>query len=141
VDTSPVGSPQSSRSVMVSPPETRDETFKKQDRILSRQIFRRVYEQGHKFRAEYFTAFVLPNSEKRARVGITATRKTGNSVARNRSRRLVREVFRKNKWRVPPAIDIVINVKSSMAEARYDDIEKDFVHFLERNNFLVGKDG
>src|SRR5262249_10520060 len=121
---------------MVSPHEIPDETFKKQDRILNRQIFRRVYEQGHKFRAEYFTAFVLPNSEKRSRVGITATRKSGNAVERNRSRRLVREVFRKNKWRVPSAVDIVINVKSSMAEARYDDIEKDFVRFLERNNFL-----
>jgi RNase P protein component len=42
---------------------------------------------------------------------------------------------------VPPAVDIVINVKSGMAEACYDDIEKDFVHFLERNNFLVKNDG
>jgi len=118
---------------MVSPDETRDEAFGKQDRILSRQIFRRVYEQGHKFRAEYFTAFVLANSEQRSRVGITATRKTGNSVRRNRSRRLAREVFRKNKWRVPPGVDIVINVKSSMAEACYAEIEKDFIQFLERS--------
>jgi len=118
---------------MVSPNETPDQTFGKQNRVLSRQIFRRVYEQGHKFRAAYFTAFVLPNSEQRSRVGITATRKTGNAVERNRSRRLVREVFRKNKWRVPPGVDIVINVKSSMAEACYAEIEKDFIEFLERS--------
>jgi ribonuclease P protein component len=119
--------------VMVATDETRDERFKKQDRILSRPLFRRVYDQGHKFRARYFTAFVLPNSEQRSRVGITATRRVGNSVKRNRSRRLLREVFRKNKWRVPAGVDIVINVKSGLAEAHYDQLEQDFIQFLERS--------
>lgn len=108
------------------------ENFPKADRILKRAGFRRVYEAGRKFHARCFTAFVLPISGERSRIGITATRKIGNSVERNRARRLVREVFRKNKWLVPRGVDIVINVKRPLVEANYRDFEGDFITFLEK---------
>ena len=107
--------------------------FPKASRILSRGLFRRVYDQGKKHQSRYFTAFVLGNGTLESRIGITVTRKIGNSVMRNRSRRLVREAFRKNKWRVPPGIDIVINVKRELSEAGLQLLERDFLAFLERN--------
>ncbi|HSB11742.1 MAG TPA: ribonuclease P protein component [Blastocatellia bacterium] len=106
--------------------------FSKSDRILARDLFRRVYEDGRKVQCKYFTAFVLENETERPRLGITATRKIGNSVERNRARRLVREAFRRNKWLAPNGVDIVINVRRSMVEAGYQELEKEFVSFLER---------
>ncbi|HKP84492.1 MAG TPA: ribonuclease P protein component [Blastocatellia bacterium] len=108
------------------------EKFPKTDRILKRAAFKRVYEEGRKFHARCFTAFVLPGPGERPRIGITATRKIGNSVERNRARRMVREVFRKNKWLVPRGVDIVINVKRPLVEASYRDLEGDFITFLKR---------
>ena len=108
------------------------EKFPKTDRILKRDVFRRVYEEGRKIQFTYFTAFVLTKQTDTARIGITATRKMGNSVERNRARRLVREAFRKNKWLVPHGVDIVINVKRSLVEAAYRDFEVEFITFLER---------
>ncbi|MEK6321419.1 MAG: ribonuclease P protein component [Acidobacteriota bacterium] len=108
------------------------EKFPKTARILKRDVFRRVYEKGRKIQFRYFTAFVLPKQEGTARIGITATRKIGNSVERNRARRLVREAFRKNKWLVPHGVDIVINVKRSLVEAAYSDFESEFTTFLQR---------
>jgi ribonuclease P protein component len=107
-------------------------TFPKSDRILKRVEFRRVYEQGRRLHARYFTAFILPSQNERPRIGITATRKIGNAVERNRARRLLREAFRKNKWLVPAGVDIVINVKRPLVEAAYGDLEGDFIAFLER---------
>ena len=86
---------------------------------------------GERFRRRTFTAFVLNQSQK-PRIGITATRKFGNSVERNRARRLVRDAFRKNKWLVPNGVDIVINVKHRLAEASYNEFEGDFVTFLKK---------
>jgi ribonuclease P protein component len=106
--------------------------FPKSDRILKRDVFRRVYEEGRKIHCRYFTAFVLVSQEDRARIGITTTRKMGNSVERNRARRLVREAFRRNKWIVPNGLDIVINAKRSLVEAAYSDFEVEFVSFLQR---------
>jgi ribonuclease P protein component len=108
------------------------EKFPKTDRILQRNVFRRVYEQGRKIQFKYFTAFVLAKQAGTVRIGITATRKMGNSVERNRARRLVREAFRRNKWLVPHGVDIVINVKHSLVEAGYRDFEGEFITFLQR---------
>jgi ribonuclease P protein component len=108
------------------------EKFPKTDRILNRDTFRRVYEEGRKIQFSYFTAFVLANDSPRPRIGITTTRKMGNSVERNRARRLVREAFRKNKWLVPSGVDIVINVKPALVEAAYRDFEVEFITFLQR---------
>ncbi|HEX5731897.1 MAG TPA: ribonuclease P protein component [Blastocatellia bacterium] len=108
------------------------EKFPKADRLLKREGFRRVYEEGRKIQARYFIAFVLENQGDRTRLGITATRKMGKAVERNRARRLVREVFRKNRWLVPQGVDIVINVKRPLVEARLNDIEADFIAFLEK---------
>lgn len=108
------------------------ETFPKSNRLLSRSEFRRVYNEGRKMQARYFTAFVLMNSHQQPRIGITVTRKVGKSVQRNRARRLVREVFRKNKLLVPPGVDMVINVKQLLVDARYSDLEEDFSTFLKR---------
>lgn len=108
------------------------EQFPKSNRILKRDVFVRTYEKGRKLQARYFTAFVLPNLEGKSRIGITTTRKLGNSVERNRARRLVREVFRKNKWLVPSGVDIVINPKKPLSKLNYPDLESDFLAFLER---------
>jgi ribonuclease P protein component len=108
------------------------EKFPKTDRILKRDVFRRAYEKGRKIQFRYFTAFVLGTQAGTARIGITATRKIGNSVERNRARRLVREAFRKNKWLVPNGVDIVINVRRSLVEAGYADFEGEFITFLQR---------
>jgi len=108
------------------------EKFRKIDRILKRDVFRRVYEEGRKIQFRYFTAFVLTKETDGSRIGITTTRKMGNSVERNRARRLVREAFRRNKWLVPQGVDIVINAKRSLVEAAYRDFESEFVTFLQR---------
>jgi ribonuclease P protein component len=108
------------------------EKFRKSDRILKRDVFRRVYEEGRKIQFRYFTAFVLTKQTDGSRIGITTTRKMGNSVERNRARRLIREAFRRNKWLVPQGVDIVINAKRSLVEAAYRDFESEFVAFLER---------
>jgi ribonuclease P protein component len=106
--------------------------FPKTDRILKRELFRRVYEQGRKVQFKYFTAFVLAKQDDGARIGVTTTRKIGNAVERNRARRLVREAFRKNKWLAPNGVDIVINVKRPLVEAHYRDLEGEFITFLQR---------
>ena len=100
--------------------------------MLDADVFRRVYEEGRKIQFRYFTAFVLSKQTGGSRIGITTTRKMGNSVERNRARRLVREAFRRNKWLVPHGVDIVINARRSLVGAAYRDFESEFITFLQR---------
>ena len=84
-------------------------SFGKRERLAKRPQFEQVMNQGQKPRTENFcTVFFLPNGLDRKRLGIIASKKIGNAVARKLTKRKIREVFRHIKDRIEPAMDIVI---------------------------------
>lgn len=85
-----------------------------QHRVRRRSDFRRAYEQGQKIVRKTFVLFVLPNGVPESRVGITATRKTGNAVIRNRAKRLVREAYRHRRAELPAGHDYVVVVRHAL---------------------------
>ena len=56
------------------------------------------------------------------RLGITVRKKIGNAVIRNRCKRLVREVFRRNKQVFPQGADVVVVIRQNMVGKRYHDV-------------------
>ena len=100
-------------------------SFKKTERLVKRPQFQKVMEKGKKKRVERLcTIFSIPNELDRKRLGIIASKKIGNAVARNRAKRRIREVFRKLKHRMEPALDIVIISGKDMVTLPYRVIEK-----------------
>ena len=67
-------------------------------------------------------------------LGITVTRKIGNAVARNRIKRLVREVFRLNRERLPAGLDLVWVAKQQAAQACFADVLEDFDTLARRTD-------
>jgi ribonuclease P protein component len=65
-----------------------------------------------------------------ARLGIAATRKIGGAVQRNRAKRLIREVFRRNK--IAKGLDIVIIPKREFLDASLSTLEADYRNVVER---------
>lgn len=68
------------------------------------------------------------------RLGITVTRKIGNAVARNRIKRLVREVFRLHRARLPEGLDLVWVAKQQAAQASFADVLDDFEALARRSD-------
>jgi ribonuclease P protein component len=75
----------------------------------------------------YFVVFAVVGGTAETRLGITATKKFGHAVARNRVKRLVREIFRANRSVVSEALDLVVNVKSTARLQPYDRLQADLV--------------
>ena len=100
------------------------------ERIRRRADFQQVYGEGVRIRGRYSTIFVLPNSHGVGRLGIAATKKLGDAVRRNRAKRLIREVFRRNK--IAPGFDIVVVPRRELLEAILTALEADYRHTVER---------
>jgi ribonuclease P protein component len=75
--------------------------------------------------------FVLPNETGRARLGIAATKKLGGAVQRNRAKRLIREVFRRNK--PSRGIDVVLVPRRELLDASLTVLEAEYRSLLERS--------
>jgi len=104
--------------------------YRKSERLLRGYQFRRVYEKGRRYNSSLFTLFVLKNSESLTRLGVTATKKVGNAVQRNRCKRILREIFRQQKAVMTAGLDLVFNVKKAMLEATYREAEAEFLRLL-----------
>jgi ribonuclease P protein component len=75
--------------------------------------------------------FALPNALPHGRLGIAATRKLGTAVLRNRAKRLIREVFRRNK--IAPGFDVVVVPKRELLDASLSALENDYRHNITRS--------
>jgi ribonuclease P protein component len=67
----------------------------------------------------------MDNGSGRRRLGLSVSSRVGNSVARNRIKRLLREVFRLNKDSFPESSDIFVTVKSTAGILDYNDCKKE----------------
>src|ERR671936_1131432 len=104
--------------------------FRREHRIRRRVEYQQIYDRGTRIRSRYSTVFVLPNDKGITRLGIAATRKLGGSVVRNRAKRLIREVFRRNK--LAPGFDIVVVPKRELLDASLNVLEADYRNILTR---------
>jgi len=112
-----------------SPPEASGgrRAFPPECRLKARRQFQTVYERGRRVRVPTLTLFGLPNTVGRCRLGITVTKRVGGAVIRNRAKRVLREVFRRNAARLEPPLDLVINAHTGMTDHSSAEIERDFL--------------
>jgi ribonuclease P protein component len=115
-----------------------DRTFGRASRLRARKLFLEVYERGSRVHGSFFVVFALPGATGRSRLGITATKKFGDAVARNRIKRLVREIFRKNRGAAAAPFDVVVNVRASAREQTYDRLEADLASRLRELHRRLG---
>jgi len=105
--------------------------FGKDRRVRQRSEFTHVFDFSLRAQGRYFTVLISPNKSASSRLGIVASRKFGNAVARNRAKRLIREVFRRGV-QPGPSVDVVVIPRRELFDAPYSSLETDFRTTFER---------
>ena len=85
--------------------------------------FRHVRSAGRSWAHPLFVLWALPNELDHVRVGITASRKIGNAVARNRARRLLREAARRCYPHIARGWDLILVARSALVTAKEPQVE------------------
>lgn len=99
--------------------------------------FLRVFRKGRFQAGRFMTLYILPNRFGINRLGITASKKVGNSVKRNRLKRLIRENYRLSEENIKIGFDIVLVARESKVMPEFGDIKKEMKFLFRRLNLLL----
>jgi ribonuclease P protein component len=115
--------------------EARRYEFPKAARLLMRREFLSLQQRGKRKHSPHFLVISMPAQEGRSRLGITATRRFGKAVVRNRMKRILREFFRTQQAYIIPAQDVLIIPKRGADALSSIQVAEE----LERTLFFAGK--
>ena len=90
--------------------------------------FKNVYKNGKSYANKYLVMYVKENGLDKNRIGISVSKKVGNSVVRHRVTRLVRESYRLHESIFNSGLDIVIVARPSAATVGYNEVESALLH-------------
>ena len=105
-------------------------------RLKSNREFRNVYDTGKSFANKYVVIFFVKNNLDYNRIGVSATKKLGNSVLRNKTRRRIKEAYRLNQDKVRQGYDIVFLTRANAKNTSYKEIESAILHILKISGLL-----
>ena len=97
--------------------------------------FQRVYREGKSYANRYLVLYVLQNQTERNRLGISVSKKVGNAVVRNRTKRRLRECFRPYLGDVKNGLYVFV-ARPSAAEATFQSLEKSMRYLIRKQGVL-----
>ena len=95
------------------------------------QEFKRVYDARNSYANRYLVMYQLPNGTEEKRLGISVSKKVGNSVVRHRVTRLIRESYRLHEDLFRTGVDVIIVARIAARDQGYREIESAMLHLLK----------
>lgn len=90
--------------------------------------FQEVYRQGKSFANKYLVMYIRRNESEKNRLGISVSRKVGNSVVRHRITRLIRESCRLNEEKFEKGYDMAVVARVAAKGRSYREMESALLH-------------
>lgn len=106
------------------------------DSIKKTKDFHKVYRKGKSYANSYIVMYVNKTGEDDRKLGISVSKKVGNSVVRHRITRLIRECFRLNKDKFIKGVNIVIIARTGAKDIDYGKMESAMLHVAKLHKIL-----
>jgi ribonuclease P protein component len=104
--------------------------------LKNKREFDQVFKGKQSKANRYLVMYVKKNQLKFNRLGISVSKKVGNSVVRHRVTRLIREAYRLNKDQIVLGYDIIVIARNTTKGTKFAVIEDSFLHLIKTNNLL-----
>lgn len=102
--------------------------------------FQKVYKKGKSYANKYLVMYLLKSESQKNQLGISVSKKVGNSVVRHRLTRLVRESYRLNEEKFQKGYQIVVIVRMTAKGRSYQEIESALLHLANIHKVLINEE-
>ncbi len=99
--------------------------------------FQRVYKNGVSYANKFLVMYVLENKSTLNRIGISVSKKVGNSVVRHRLKRLIKESYRLHEEMFNSGLDIVIVIRVNAGSCNYELIKNALLHLANLHKITI----
>lgn len=112
------------------------EILKSSESMKSNVNFKKVYHNGKSYANMYLIMYILKNETEKNKIGISVSKKVGNSVIRHRITRLIRESYRLNEDMFNSGLDIVVIARVGARGKKYIEINSALMHLAKMHKIL-----
>ncbi len=106
------------------------------DSLKNNRDFVNVYTSGKSYANKFLVIYTLKNNSDRNRLGISVSKKVGNSVIRHRLKRLIKESYRLHEKMFNSGLDIVVIARKGSDACDFAGIESALLHLMKLNGTL-----
>ena len=111
--------------------------LKRQYRLKKKYQFNYVYRVGKSCHGKFLLLVYSPSKNQNVKIGISVSKKVGNSVKRNRARRLLREAISPFLSKINPNFNLIIVAKQSIEGKKLIDVYKDLEQTIEKAGLSI----
>ena len=109
--------------------------------LKSSSDFSKVYKNGRSKANRYLVVYVLENGTQKNRLGVSISKKVGNSVYRHYFKRCVKESYRLHEEMFNSGLDIAVIARKGSDACDYASIESALLHLMKLNGTLLSNKG
>ncbi len=110
----------------------KEEGFPGSIRIKRKKEWQEVVKKGERLLSQNLSILRLKTEEKKAKFGIGIRPGIKGAVKRNRIKRLLREILRKNKEKFSPGEKVILSYRSREVEIGYQELLNEFLNLVKK---------
>ena len=105
--------------------------MKKFPSIKKNSEYRDIYNRKNSRAFGCLIMYISDNGTDSNRLGISVSKRVGNSVVRHRFSRRIREIFKNNDFRCLQGKDIIVVARNTAGRADYNKLNADYIRLLQ----------
>lgn len=111
--------------------------MKHTENLIRNEDFIEIYRNSKSYANKYLVMYVKTNEYNYNRLGISVSKKVGNSVIRHRVTRLVRESYRLSEHNIKDGFDIIVVARVGAKGKTYTEIESALLHLMKLHRIWI----
>lgn len=116
-------------------------------RLKKNYEFNTVYRRGKSFANDLLVLYIFKNRRNKDnnmklynKIGVSVSKKVGNSVVRSRCKRLISESFRLNSNNFIKGYDLVFIARNPLKDKKYFDVEKSMRNLIKKAGLYINEE-
>ena len=110
--------------------------LKRVNRLKKRYQFNYVYKSGEHFSGEHMVLYLVSSKTKNIKVGLAVTKKVGKAVVRNRVRRQLREIIKKQVPSLKQNYNLIVVARDNITSASFENLTNEFLKLIKKANLI-----